>query len=260
MFGAQVTDWPSYLHGFHRERPGITEALLGRCVGAGGDDPYRWLTRPVSGAGLVVDLGCGSGPTADHLDAWCGVDPSRAELGEARRRGRGPVVAATAESVPVASGAAAAVVGAMSLMVVGDPAAALIEAARLLRSGGRLAILVPGDGPLTFADRVRYGLLLVVLGRTALPFPHVAVGRRLGDLALEAGLELTGDEQARFAFPMRDGDGDRFVDSLYLPGISSRRVAWARALARRWGSRDLGIPLRRVVAVRGGEGRGAPTP
>ncbi len=253
-----ATDWSTYLQGFHGERPGITEALLGRCVDADGIDPYRWLIQPLAGPnpgpGLVVDVGCGSGPTADHMGGWVGVDPSRAELGEARSRGRGPVVAATAERLPVASGSATAVVGAMALMVVGDPAATLAEAARVLQVGGRLTVLLPAGGPLSVADRVRYGLLLGAIGRTTMPFPHQDLGPRLGELARRAGLEVRSDDQARFGYPMRDrADGDRFVDSLYLPGISPRRIALARALTRRWGHGDLGIPLRRLVAVRAAE-------
>lgn len=249
--------WSSYLRGFHDERPGITEALLGRCVGPDGIDPHRWLAQSVAGAGpgLVIDIGCGSGPTADHLAGWVGVDPSRAELREARRRGRGPVVAGTAERLPVAPGSAAAVVGAMALMVVEDPAVALAEAARVLRVGGRLAVLLPADGPLSVADRMRYGLLLAALGRTSLPFPHEDLGRRLGDEARSAGLEVQSDDRARFGYPMEDrANGDRFVDSLYLPATSPRRIARARSLTRRWGRGDLGIPLRRLVASRVADG------
>lgn len=253
-----ATDWSTYLQGFHGERPGITEALLGRCVGPDGIDPYRWLTQPLAGPspgpGLVVDIGCGNGPTADQFAGWVGVDPSRSELGEARRRGRGPVVAATAERLPVASGSAAAVVGAMALMVVGEPAAALAEAARVLQVGGRLTVLLPADGPLSVSDRVRYGLLLAALGRTAMPFPHDDLGPRLDELVRRAGLEVRSDDQARFGYPVRDrADRDRFVDSLYLPGISPRRIALARALTRRWGRGDLGIPLRRLIAARATE-------
>jgi hypothetical protein len=63
-----------------------------------------------------------------------------------------------------------------------------------------------------------------------------------------AGFRVEGDEAHRFVVPIEGpDDGERFVRSLYLPGVASWRVRLARRVARRWRG-ELGIPLRRVVA------------
>lgn len=254
-----MTDWPSYLHEFHGERPGITEALLERCTDAHGQGPYRWLTNGVQrpadtaadGSGLVVDLGCGNGPVADHFEQWVGVDVSAAELAQARVRGRGPVVQASAEAMPISSGSASVVLAVMSLMVVDDPAGVLAEAARVLETGGQLAVMLPAQRPLTVRDVIRYGVLLVALGRVAMPFPHRDVSGQLESLLAEAGFTIQRDERQRFGFPMdAPGAADLLVDALYLPDAPPRRIHSAKARARRWGRADMGLALRRVVAIR----------
>lgn len=248
-------DWASYLEEFHGERPGITEALLERCANEAGERPYRWLTAAVSADGggpdgPVIDVGCGNAPVAGHFERWVGADVSPAELADARSRGRGPLVVGSAEAMPVGSATAAVVLSVMALMVVDDPPAAVAEAARMLRPGGRLAILLPAQRPLKIRDMARYGLLLVAVGRLATPFPHRDVSAQLGDLLAEAGLEVTSDDRARFALAMDAPDAaELFVDALYLPGVSPRRIKAAKALARRWGTSDMGLALRRVVAM-----------
>lgn len=248
-----MTDWGAYLAEFHGARPGITESLLGRSVGPGGEQPYHWLTRLVDaeGRGAVVDLACGSGPAAGQFDRWVGLDLSPAELGAARAAGRGPLVAASATAVPLATGSASVVLAMMALMVVDDPPAALAEAARLLPPGGRLGVLLPAQWPLHPWDVARYGLLLAALGRRATPFPHRDLTDRLTDLLDDAGFEVTTDDRVRFGVPMDDeADADLLVDALYLPGVAERRIGRAKAVARRWGHRNMGLALRRVVAVR----------
>ena len=42
-----MTDWVTYLEGFHSRSPGLVEAVLARCV-AGDLTPNRWLARAVS--------------------------------------------------------------------------------------------------------------------------------------------------------------------------------------------------------------------
>lgn len=244
-----MSGWGSYVSGFHAERPGVTEDLLGRCVDPGGSGPYQWLLEPVTVGNPVVDVGCGSGPVAELLPGWVGVDVSRAELVAAAGRGRTAVVAGRAEALPFASSSVHQVIAVMSLMVVDDPEATLREVVRILRPGGRLALLLPDRGPLTGRDRARYAVLLSLLGRRAAPFPQPDLGERLPSLLAGAGLRTTTDERVRFACPIGSRrDADRFVESLYLPGVSAFRTALARAAVRAWGSAALGVPLRRVVA------------
>lgn len=241
-------DWDGYIERFHAGRPGVTEALLGRSVDDEDRTAYDWITEDLP-AGLVVDVGCGSGPTQPMVPPWVGVDRSRAELDEARRHGRGPLVAASASALPLRDRSVDAAMAVMSLMVIDDPAAAVAELARVLRSGGTLRVLLPTDRPLTAADRARYGLLLAVVGRRSMPFPRPDVAADPGPLLAAAGFEVVSDERRRFRFTVtgRD-DADLFIDSLYLPNVSARRVSLARAVTRSSGHGEIGIPLRRVTA------------
>ncbi len=229
----------------------MTEALLGRSLDDDGDTAYGWLTADLP-EGVVVDLGCGSAPTEPAVARWIGVDRSLSELDSARRAGRGPLVMATATALPVRDRSVGAVLAAMSLMVISDPAAALAEIARILRPGGGLRVLLPADGPLTAADRARYGLLLAVLGRRAMPFPRPEVFADPGALLADAGFEVLSDQRRRFRYPITSrADADLFVDSLYLPNVGARRVELAHAAMRASGSSGVGIPLRRVMAQLG---------
>lgn len=242
--------WDGYVERFHADRPGVTEAVLARSVDDAGRTAYDWVGEDLGdGDGVVVDVGCGSGPTRAVVSRWVGVDRSRAELDVARREGRGPLVRASAPDLPVRDRSVDAVVVAMSLMVIDDPPAAVAELVRVLRPGGLVRILVPADRPLTTTDRLRYALLLAVLGRRALPFPRPEVATDPGALLAAAGLDVVSDERRRFRFAVagRD-DADRFVDSLYLPHLGARRVDLARAVVRSARHGDLGIPLRRVEA------------
>jgi len=241
-------EWAGYVERFHAGRPGVTEALLARSVEDGGRTAYDWISEDLPD-GLVIDVGCGSGPTQPMVTGWVGVDRSRRELDVARRHGRGPLVRASASALPVRDHSVDAAMAAMSLMVIDDPSAAVAELARVLRPGGRLRVLLPADRPLTTTDRARYGLLLAVLGRRALPFPRPEVVAAPGPLLAAAGFEVLADERRRFRFAVtgRD-DADLFMDSLYLPNVGARRVGLARAAMRSSGHREIGIPLRRVTA------------
>lgn len=241
-------DWDGYIKRFHAARSGVTEALLGRSVDDEDRSAYDWISEGLPG-GLVVDVGCGSGPTQPMVPRWVGVDRSRAELDEARLRGRGPLVAASASALPLRDRSVVAAMMAMSLMVIDDPAVAVAELARVLRLGGTLRVLLPTNGPLTAADRARYGLLLAVLGWRAVPFPRPDVAADPGPQLATAGFEVVSDERRRFRFAVtgRD-DADLFVDSLYLPNVGVRRVGLARAVTRLSARGEIGIPLRRVTA------------
>ena len=241
-------EWDGYVERFHAGRPGVSEALLARSVDDGGRTAYDWISEDLTG-GLVVDVGCGSGPTQPMASDWVGVDRSRAELDVARRQGRGPLVQASASALPVRDRAVDAAIAAMSLMVIDDPCAALAELARVLRPGGIAQVLLPADRPLTVTDSARYGLLLAVLGRRSLPFPRPDVAAAPGPWLATAGFAVVADERRRFRFAVtgRD-DADLFIDSLYLPKVGARRVGVARAVMRSSGHGEIGIPLRRVTA------------
>ena len=85
--------WSEYLAAFHRDRTGITEAVLEHCHGdATGDTPYQWLIAALDEPASVLDLACGNGPLA-HLvpGSWTGVDLSFAEPGTAGPESAGEV-------------------------------------------------------------------------------------------------------------------------------------------------------------------------
>lgn len=245
----QKARWRAYLEAFHEANAGVTEEILTRSHDTNGVDPYTWVAQELPDDGPIIDVGCGSGPLAPHCCHWIGVDSSGPELRLATESGRRPVVVSCSDRLPFHDGVAAAVLVVMSLMVVDDPAASVKEAARVLRAGGRLIVLLPAERPRTVEDTIRYAALLAALGRRSLPFPHPDADRQLPDLLAATDAAITADETRRFSFPMRTAaDADLFVCSLYLPGIPNWRRASARAALRWSGHGALGIPLRRIVA------------
>jgi SAM-dependent methyltransferase len=140
------TDWQRYLAGYHADRPGITELLLAPAVDRRLGQPYQWLVEPLRGTpGPILDLACGSAPTRPLLAEawWLGADASAGELAAASGAGRGPLVRARADALPVADRAVAAVCAAMCFPVLTRLDAVLAELKRVLRPGGVLVALVP---------------------------------------------------------------------------------------------------------------------
>jgi SAM-dependent methyltransferase len=249
MSNGAASRWNQYLESFHRERPGITEDLLGGARDRTGATAYEWLLAAhPGGAGLTIDVGCGSAPSMIDPGRWVGLDRCLAELRAATRNGRTRGVQGAAHRLPFADDVAEVAVYSMSLMVVDEPATSLVEAARVLRPGGSLMLLLPARAPMTLLDRWRMGSVMAVVAPLGFPFPNRDALRHATELARDAGFRITSDERRRFAINVDDGAGGRFIDALYLPGVRQWRVLLAKRLARRWRG-ELGIPLRRVVAV-----------
>jgi ArsR family transcriptional regulator len=115
-----------------------------------GEGALREALLALVPAGLVVaDLGCGTGALAaelaPHVRKVVAVDQSAAMLRAARRRTAGlPNVElheAALERLPLADASCDAALAVLVLAYVDDPAAALAEAARVLRPAGRLAVV-----------------------------------------------------------------------------------------------------------------------
>lgn len=247
---ASGVNWSRYLSDFHDRRAGITEALLSRTADSAGITPYQWVTDGLPDA-LCVDLGCGSGPTAALVPGvWVGIDQSSGELAAARRRGARPAVAGNAEQLPIRDRTVGSALAVMSLMVVEDPYSAATELGRILLPGGVLRVLVPSVGPLTAADRIRYGLLLAAIGLRAMPFPSPSAIHDPGRILEGAGFEVIDDQRRRFRFRLATPtDSELFLDSLYVPGVSARRLRVARATLSPGQRSEIGVPLRRLTAV-----------
>lgn len=115
------------------------------------------VERWVPSGGVVVDLGCGEGQLARSLAARgaraVGVDASWAQVTEAARRGSVGAVHADATALPIRSGSVDAAVVCLVWEHVAGIDAAVQEAARVVRGGGWLVVVLnhplaqtPGSG------------------------------------------------------------------------------------------------------------------
>jgi len=129
------------------------QALIRRLFSAM-QQPTEWLNIPPGG--IALDVGCGPGTVTASLARAAGpdglalgLDLSQAMLARAVRAEVGPQIAflrADAQQLPLRDETVDAVVSIAVLQLVPDPAAVLAEMARVLRAGGRLAVMVPTAG------------------------------------------------------------------------------------------------------------------
>lgn len=124
--------------------------------------PWRASCAALAGhlpavVGRVLDLGCGPGTTIAALAAvapetqWVGGDLAGRMLRLAKRRLHHAGVTAQltrldALALPFATGSVDGIVGHSFLYLVADERQALLEAYRVLRSGGRVAFMEPAAG------------------------------------------------------------------------------------------------------------------
>jgi SAM-dependent methyltransferase len=88
-------------------------------------------------AGVVLDIASGEGRLGELLGpdvGWIGIDDSPAQLAECERR---PLVRADMRALPFRSGCADAAAHLWCLYHLDEPVAAVVEARRVLRPGGR---------------------------------------------------------------------------------------------------------------------------
>lgn len=251
MTGVDEQRWHHYLAGYHDQRPAITERLLTR----GDASPYSWLVEPLRDVdGPILDLACGSAPTRPLLadNRWLGLDYSAGELGYAAEHGRGPLVRARADALPVATNGIAAACAAMCLQVLTPWDDVLGEITRVLRPGGRLVALVPSAGGLTPAQLLLWARIMWWLGMRRQPWPNPQARDGLPRLLRRAGFTVQANARRTFTVPLATAaDAELLIEGLYLPGVADHRIRTARqrlaALARP--DRRVALPLRRVVAV-----------
>jgi SAM-dependent methyltransferase len=248
--------YETYLTDFHDERPGITEAVLARALDTQGRSPYDRLVEDLpeaSGEASVVDLACGSAPLAPRIDAgvYVGVDRSEAELALARERAPDRTfLSGDAAAPPLAAGSADVVLCSLALQILQPVDEVLAAVAALLRPGGTLVATLPGTAAFDIGDKLRWSRLAIAM-RTRLDFPNDDVFEEAEEALADAGLRLVSDESLRHALPLRDADDARaLVDSLYVPEAEGPDIARGQAVARKWVGSDVGISIRRLVAVR----------
>ena len=136
-----------------------------------------WRRRAIAALGLgagerVLDLACGSGDlaiaAAEAGARVVGLDFSAGMLRAAQERGVGcGLVRADALALPFADGAVDAVVSGFALRNFVDLAAAFAESARVLRPGGRLALLEvdrPASALLRFGHAIYFRRIVPLLG------------------------------------------------------------------------------------------------
>lgn len=188
------------------------------------------LLQPMPGE-RILDVGCGTGRYALELagrgvDA-VGVDPSAAMLAVATARrapsGRPAYVRAVAESLPFASGVFEAAISVTTLEFVEDVDAALAEAARVTRTGGRL-----------------------VLGVLNARGPWAARRRRSEDVFWQTARFF---RRAELEQRLRDYGGVRSRLAVYVPLELSRAPSPVLALFERLGAR-FAPSLGAFIAVR----------
>jgi SAM-dependent methyltransferase len=140
-----------------------------RALGLPADDVEAALLRllPEQGLGRLLDIGTGTGRLlellAPRVSSGLGIDASRAMLALARARLARPglshcaVRQADMYRLPLKDGGCDCAVLQMVLHYAEDPAAALAEAARVLRPGGRLAVVdLAAHGRSELAERLAH--------------------------------------------------------------------------------------------------------
>ncbi|MBT2490737.1 class I SAM-dependent methyltransferase [Streptomyces sp. ISL-96] len=248
-------EWRRYLSAYHDDRPGITERFFERAD----TSPHAWLAEPLRGApGPVLDLACGTAPMRPLLpDAdWVGVDSSSGELAAAARAGRGPLVRASADALPLTSGSVGAVCASMCLPVLTPLPRVLGEITRVLRPGGLLAALVPARLGFDPAGLLGWAWVMRTLGAVHQPWPNPQARDSVAKVLRPARFRVRSDERRVFTLVLETSeDVAVLVDGLYLPGLAPERADAAKRALAHWvrGGKTLPLPLRRVLATTRGQ-------
>jgi ubiquinone/menaquinone biosynthesis C-methylase UbiE len=157
------------IYSAYMERPRLS-SRISRLVWGGDIRPYyasMAAAGQVSEGGTVVDCPCGAGPAlraipGDRSIRYVGVDLSPSMIGRARRRAEArdladvELIEASATEIPLPAASAELFLSYWGLHCFDDPAAALVEAARVLEPGGRLV----GASFVRGTDTLRQRLLI----------------------------------------------------------------------------------------------------
>lgn len=244
-------EWDEYLTGFHADRAGITERVLAHSTEADGTTAYDWVAARIPRTGLLVDIACGSAPlwTPDLSGRYLGIDASAAELELADRRGAQALIHGTADTIPVADGAAAVVVCSMALQVLPDIPGILTEIQRILTPDGEFVAIVPTSP--TGAKDLAFGAGLARAAGGMLGYRNDAALHRPNSLFAAHGLTVTEDARRTYRYDLTSpGAPADAAASLYLRGGRAGRepnvAAYLEHEARQ--GRSMPVPIRRILA------------
>ncbi len=204
---------------------------------------------------VIVDLGCGSGHLLDDLRArfpqafLVGIDAVPEGLAKARRRVPGAeLILADVTTLPLGDATVDVAVSANLLEHVEDDGRALAELARILRPGGRAALVVPaGPGLVDYYDQalghVRRYARGELAGKARAQGLRVAADHGLGSLPFPAFWLV----KKAHRLGARHADGARVGRDIERTR-RSRAGSWACRLEQRAGLRlPFGIRYLTVV-------------
>jgi SAM-dependent methyltransferase len=195
----------------------------------------------LSGSETVADLGCGNGvylaelTRRGHAGPLLGLDLSPGMLRAARKRAPGArLLAADAMALPLRDDSADVVVAAHMLYHVPDPPAAVRELRRVIRSGGRVLVVLNGEDHL----RELRALLTAALADIGAPADPVIRER----VCLDDGEDLLAgaftsvtrhDFIAELQIPGRSPVED-YLRSMIITQELADPASLLAAVARRW--------------------------
>lgn len=98
---------------------------------------------PLAGRGPLLDVGCGDGWIAEHIDVYTGIDGSAAAVERAKSLSRNVVHGSVDERLPFEDGSFGAILLKDILEHVEDPGFTVRECLRVLKPGGRIVAFSP---------------------------------------------------------------------------------------------------------------------
>ena len=178
----------SFLRGFHARYPGMTTAVFARGRGPGGRSSYDVLAADAASVApdRILDLACGDGfllelvRNALPAATLVGVDFSEEELEAAKSRLKERGVElhhARAQALPLEDASVDVVLCHMALMLMDEVEVVVDELARVLKSGGLVALVVSDGSSAAGAGKLLMRIVRDVSAGTGASMPWLGDGR-----------------------------------------------------------------------------------